>query len=842
MWDISLPRKRFYRRPWFLVPFCLFVAVGLVGGVYVLGEKAKLEAKAATFDYSRLEAMESASVIYDRNGVVLGRMFTQNRDQVKIEQLSPALLKAVVAAEDARFYQHHGVDYKGIVRAVVKNYRSGKKMQGASTLAQQLARNTFPDMLPPQEKSYQRKLLELAVAQEIEKRCSKQKILELYLNRVFFGSGFYGAEAAARGYFGKPAKDLTLSEAAMLCGLLKSPSNLSPWKNRDRCIESRNYVLQRAMEIGLITEAEREETLKLDIVVKNRRPIHQESYAADMVAQQVAQKVGRDSAVSDGYRIYTTIDSGLQKTAEKVMQEQLDAAERHEGFEGETAAKFDIEFKQHQRQTAAADAEPEARLVPEYLQGGVVVLDNSNGGILALVGGRDFAHSPYNRATSARRPAGTAFKPLVYAAAFEKGLFPGTLLKDAVMDNRQVMIGGESGILGEWGPERVDNKYEGSISARTALVKSKNAATVRLGMTVGLEATLALAKQAGIETPLRKFPATFLGSSEVTLMEMTLANTMFPNGGWRPEKPFIISKIEDKTGRVVYRAERKKVQVVKPSTAYEINTCLAEVLERGTADKTYTELGMKKFPLGGKTGTAYNFTDAWFIGYSSAVTCGVWAGFDKPRTPIYRGAFSNELALPIWAGVMKATFAAYNPKDFPPPKGIIKCEICSASGQLATDKCVEFIENKDTGEKVQRRTTYLEICTEEQAPREGCSVHGGSAGVAFIKPVVVGEIPRAVAAVDVSTVQPVPMKAPTVLGNDPYNSSQSIRNAVAMGKLNGGVAPVESSVQIPVVAPAPIAANPTEPEVRRAEPVRPMQQQAVIDTTIKLDPPPPIDF
>jgi 1A family penicillin-binding protein len=843
MWDISAPRKRFYRRPWFLVPFCLFVSVGLVGFVYGLGERAKLQAKAATFDYSRLEEMESATVIYDRNGVVLGRMFTQNRDQVKIDQLSPALLKAVVAAEDARFYQHRGVDYKGIVRAVVKNYQSGKKMQGASTLAQQLARNTFPDMLPPQEKSYQRKLLELAVAQEIEKRCTKQKILELYLNRVFFGSGFYGAEAAARGYFGKSAKDLTLSEAAMLCGLLKSPSNLSPWKNRDRCIESRNYVLQRAMEIGLITAQEREETLKQDIIVKNRRPIHQESYAADLVAQQVAQKVGRDSAVSDGYRIYTTIDSGLQKTAEKVMREQLDAVERHEGFEGQTASKFDIEFKQHQRQAAAGDAEPEARLMPEYLQGGVVVLDNSNGGILALVGGRDFAHSPYNRAISARRPPGTAFKPLVYAAAFEKGLFPGTQVKDAVMDNRQVMIGGESGILGEWGPERVDNKYEGSISARTALVKSKNAATVRLGMETGLEATLALAKQAGIETPLRKFPATFLGSSEVTLMELTLANTMFPNGGWRPEKPFIVTRIEDKSGRVVYRAERKKVQVVKPSTAHEINTCLAEVLERGTADKTYTELGVKKFPLGGKTGTAYNFTDAWFVGYSSAVTCGVWTGFDKPRTPIYRGAFSNEIALPIWAGVMKATFAAYNPKEFPEPKGMIKCEICSTSGQLATDKCVEFIENKDTGEKVKRRTTYLEICTEEQAPREGCSVHGGGGGGTFVKEVKPGETPRAELAVDVSKVQRVLMKAPTVLGNDPYNSSQSIKNAVAMGLLNGQVAPVDSSVNIPVVAAAPGDAAPVEPEVRRAEPVRPMQQQtAVIDTTIKLDPPPPIEF
>ena len=838
MWDYTRPRQRFYRRPWFLVLLGLVVAVVGAGAIFVLIEKGKLEAKAAKFDYGRLEAMESASVIYDRNGVVMGRMFTQNRDQVTVDQLSPYLLTAVVAAEDARFYQHKGVDYRGIARAMLKNWRAGRTVQGASTLAQQLARNTYPDLLPPSDRSYQRKLLELAVAREIEKRCNKRKILGLYLNRVFFGSGFYGAEAAARGYFGKKAKDLTLSESAMLCGLLKSPSNLSPWRNRQACIDSRNYVLQRAMEIGLITAEEREATLKEDIVVKNRKPTHQESYAADMVAQQVAQKVGRDSAVSDGYRIYTTIDSELQKAAEKALREQLAAIERHEGFEGQTAAKYDMDFKAHQRMAATAEGEIGTIGMPDYLQGGVVVMDNSNGGILALVGGRDFAHSPYNRATSARRPPGTAFKPLVYAAAFEKGFSPGTLLQDAVMDNRQVMIGGQTGILGEWGPERVDNKYEGGVSARTALVKSKNAATVRLGMMTGLDRLLPLAKQAGIESPLRPFPATYLGSSEVTLMEMTLANTIFPNGGWRPAKPFIITRIEDQNGKIVYQAERKKVNVIKPTTAYEINSCLAEVLERGTADRTFTELGLKKFPLGGKTGTAYNFTDAWFVGYSSAVTCGVWAGFDKPR-PIYRGAFSNEVALPIWTDVMKATFATYRPADFPPPKGIIKVELCTASGQLATDRCVEAIENRETGEKIERRTTYFEICTEEQASKIGCTVHSGVAPGSFVKAVTPGEIPRATLAMDISAVQPVVMKAPTVLGNDPYNSMQSIQNAIAMKALGGGVAPVDSSAKVPA-APAPVEA---EPEVRRAMPVQRIESGAtVIDATIKLDPPPPIEF
>jgi penicillin-binding protein 1A len=313
---------------------------------------------------------------------------------------------------------------------------------------------------------------------------------------------------------------------------------------------------------------------------------------------------------------------------------------------------------------------------------------------------------------------------------------------------------------------------------------------------------------------------------------------MFPNAGVRPDKTFIIQRIEDKGGNVVFQAKPTRRRVIKEATAYEVHTCLAEVLERGTADKTFTELGLKKFPLGGKTGTAYNFTDAWFIGYSSAVTCGVWSGFDKPQ-PIYRGAFSNEIALPIWANVMKATFATYRPKEITQPKGIIKCELCSSSGLLATDKCFEVMENKDTGEKVQRRTTFFEILSEEQAPKNGCDVHGTSVGKSFVKTIPGEEWPRAALAVDVSAVQTVALKAPTVLGEDPYNSIQAVNNVIAMKSLDGQTAPVNSAA---VVTAAPKDGE-AAPEVRRAVPTRPMEQQAAaLDTTIKLPPPPPLEF
>ncbi len=840
MWDSIAPRKPFYRRTWFLAPLAILATLAVIAVIWGVIEKAKWEARAAGFDYGKLEAMESASVIYDRNNQILGRIFIQNRDKIGIDAISPELLRAVVAAEDTRYYKHAGVDYIGIARALMKNYKAGRTRQGASTIAQQLARNSFPEELPSSDRSYKRKLMEIFVALEIEKRHDKTKILELYLNRVYFGAGLYGAEAASRGYFGKHAKDLNLPEAATLAGLLKSPNNLSPWKNRAACIEQRNSVLGRLLGTQQITQAEYDRMVGEDLVVKNRRPIHQESYALDMVAQQVIAQFGRDSAIGDGYRIYTTIDGGLQKQAEKAMRDQLDAVERHEGFEHQTYLQYEQLYRAYQRKLAtpeAADLPPLA--TPDYLQGSIVVLDNVSGAILTLVGGRDFQHSEYDRAVLSRRPPGTAFKPLVYAAAFDKGLYPGTAVQDAVIDNRLVMIGGTTGILGEWGPERVDNKYEGAISARQALVMSKNAATVRLGMMTGLDRVVPLAKQAGIDSPLRPFPATYLGSSEVTLMELTLANTLWPNLGARPEKPFIIERIEAKDGKTVFEGKSASKRVLRPTTAYEIHSCLADVLERGTADRAYTELGLKRFPLGGKTGTAYNFTDLWFVGYSSAVTCGVWVGFDKPRT-VYRGAFSNEVTLPIWANVMKATFADYKPREIGQPKGLIKCEICTASGLLATDRCVETAENKETGEKIQRRTTYHEIGTEEQIPKAGCDVHGVSSQ-SFVKVIPGAEWPRASAVVDVAAHKPVILKAPTVIGEDPYNSIQAINNVIAMRNLSGQTAPMDSTAVVP--APAPQQGETIE--VRRAEAVRPMERAGAaqaLDTTIKIDPPPPVDF
>ncbi len=833
MLDLPRPKKRWFRRWWFTIPFFTLLIAAIAGLAIFLKVKWDYEAQANDFDYTRLEAMESASVIFDRNGVQMGKIFTQNRDQVSLERLAFTLREAVVAAEDARFYEHSGVDVRGVVRALYTNWRAGMDKQGASTLTQQLARNTFPEQLPPNDRSKERKLREMFVAREIERRCSKDQILGLYLNRVYFGNGFFGAESAAKGYFGKSASEVDFSEAAMLCGLLRSPDKLSPWRNYSACLEERNRVLNRLLELKRITREQYDQAFAVEPVLKNKRSIHQDNYPADFVYQQVLKIVGRDRATSEGLRIHTTIDSVLQKKAEESLRTELNAVEQHPDFQPEdkkthrqTLADYTRIFEAANKQPADADGK---RVNPEYLQGAVVMLDNKTGGIVAMVGGRDFPHSELNRTRQVQITPGTAFKPLVYAAAFEKGMFPGTTVDDTVMDNTKVMIGGTTGTLGEWGPERADNRYEGTISARAALVKSKNGATVRLGMATGMKDVMELADAAGISSDLANYPRTYLGGSEVYPIELALSYTMFPNGGSRPSATYIIQRIEDKLGNVIFEEKPETVRVIKETTAYEVHSCLMQVLEpEGTAERANTELGLKRYPLAGKTGTGYNFTDAWFVGYSSGLTCAVWIGFDqqrgKPRPSIYRGAFGKDIALPVWAEVMKASFEKYRPVEIPQPKGIIRVEICRASGGLASPKCV--VDGIPT--------TYQEICTEEQAPKDPCPAHNGSGPQVTFNgpPAPKGVLQARVAAPQ--NLKPIALASPTVVGNDPYGSHLALERQMQLNSVGNAQAPVVTIEGIPVnTGDAPPVAIPAP---------RPIVIPPPPNTDVKLDQPEPLKF
>src|SRR5204863_143013 len=518
-------RRPWYFRPLFYIPVAILAVMALFMTVFFSSVVVDLQAQANAFALSKLEQMESASVILDRNGKIFGQIYVENRETVPYEKLAPDLINAVIAVEDAKFYEHHGYDLLGIIRAALKNVTAGHVRQGGSTITQQLARNSFS----LKERTYRRKLLEIFLAKRIEDKFSKQKILELYLNRIYFGGGMYGAEAAARGYFGKSAHDMTLAECATLAGLIKSPNRLSPWSERANSRETRDFALDRMRDLGFISREQCAAARAEKIAVGSRQNAQGQTYAVDYIRQQVIAAVGWDRAMNEGYRIHTTIDAEMQRVAEESLRTHLAEAEKHSGYSQPTYEVYANRYK-----SAKQLAVPNVSVSPDYLQGALIALDNQTAGILVLIGGRDFEHNQYDRALQARRPAGTAIKPFVYAAAFENGLFPGSLVDDSALDNRAVMIGGTTGILGEWGPESEENRYEGSITAREALVKSKNGATVRVGMTAGVDPVLQLCKTAGIKSPLRPFPATFLGSSEITLGELALAYTIFPNGGWRP--------------------------------------------------------------------------------------------------------------------------------------------------------------------------------------------------------------------------------------------------------------------------------------------------------------------
>lgn len=796
---------------------CLSIGLSLA-----LWQRSLWVEKAAALDYRKLREMESASLIFDRHGELLGRIFVQNRDQKPLSEISVNLQKAVVSAEDARFRMHNGVDYYGIGRALSRNLQAGKTRQGASTLTQQLARNSFPDALPSDDRSYRRKFLEMFVAFEIENRLKKDEILELYLNRVYFGAGFYGAEAAAQGYFGKKAADLTISEAALLAGLLRSPNHLSPWRNRRAGMESRNHVLSRMRELNAITSSQYEEALASEPEVKNRRPILMENYATDMVAAQMTKLVGQEESSSEGYRIYTTIDLGLQRQAEASLKKQLEAVEHRPEFKTRQSFEtFDALYRAWRKQITAGQDEPPPR--PEYLQGALVVLDNHTGAIRAIVGGRDARHSEFNRVTQARRAPGSAFKPFVFATAFEMGLHPFFPIQDAVMDNRKVMVGGTSGILGEWAREQTNTPYEGVIEARKALIKSKNAATVRLGMLLGddlkesVEHVAALSAAAGIQSPLRAYPASFIGSSELTLMELALAYSSFPGGGTRPSKSILIEKIEDNQGKVIFREDSYRQKVMSPGTAFQVHECLTAALEEGTGAAAFSNLALRRLPFAGKTGSTYDFADAWFVGYSSELTCGVWTGFDKTRTPIFFGAFGSEIAMPVWTEVMNASIGAYPPQPFTRPDDLRKCKVCSKSGYGLIPNCQEL---NAAGEPVVTEMEVWLTGAQTPGPADLCDVHGPKRPRRKKTPD--GSAPSKVELTfDLSAVASVVMKSPTVLGEDPYRSTEAERTARAIRnfKETGQAAPLNNKI------PLDDKAEPEATEVPRVQIVTPIQIQ-----------------
>ncbi len=776
----------FYKRTWFSVLLVLIIlgAVAALGGFLFLVQP--LRDKADTFDLKLMRDLESASIVYDRNGGEMARIFILNRRPVSISEVPTSLIDALTAQEDSRFFKHKGVDFIGLFRAAYLNLRAGGVTQGASTITQQLARQSFKLL----ERTYRRKILEAFLAARIEKNYSKTEILEMYLNKIYFGAGFYGIQAASQGYFGKDVKDLTIEESATLCGLIKSPNRLSPIRHPEASIASRNMVLGRMLEEGHISREEHAKLSQKPMVTTGLAGDPQLTYVYEEVRQEVSKLVGEDRAGIGGFQIYTTIDPVLQKAAEDSIRRRLNEVETQPQFKHQTFAQYktilnDFKSKVSSGQINPATPQPK----PEYLQGAALVMDNKDGSILAMVGGRDFTDSQFNRALSLSRPptrpVGTAFLPFVYAAAFSKPeFFPGTQLEDAPIDNKRVMIGGFTGILGEWGTEAADSKWTmAGISARESLVNSRNATTVRLGEKVGVPALKEFATQAGIKSPLKDYPSSYLGASEAYLDEMCLAYSVFPNRGQRPKEMHLIHRITDAADKVVFQIsedEENTVQAMDPIAAYQTHSCLVEALRRGTGSVATAEFGLGPYLAGGKTGTHYEFKDLWFFGYTSAITSGVWVGFDKQK-PIYEGAFSNRIALPVWSDIMNASQKDHPAGEILPPEGAERIELCRKSGMRATDFCYEKI--KDANNEVKSiRHTYFEFMRPGTVFDSYCAVHtgdglpsGASTLAAFSSQGF--DMPTHPDASKFTSVEPVQMQGLTVLGSDPYGSVQPVLRA-----------------------------------------------------------------
>jgi penicillin-binding protein 1A len=645
---------------------------------------------AQTFDMKNVGEMPERSTVYDVDGKIYSRLAGANRLKVSLSEVSPYFIAAVLAREDTRFYDHKGIDWRGVLRALTRDVVSMSAKEGASSLTMQLARNS----LPLGGRTFSRKLLEAMVALRIEREFTKQQILELYVNRIYFGSGCYGVETASQAYFGKNASKLNLSEAALLAGLIRSPNRFSPLKNPEGAAVQRAAVLDRMVALKKITSAQAEQAKKAKIVTHPKRmPQVQENYAMDAVQRALSLILTQDQMDDGGLSIYTTLDPSVQNAAQDALETQLGKIERQSNFHHPLKANY----------KSPENGEGDAAM--PYLEGAVVVIDNSSGGIRALVGGRDYAQSKFNRALApANRQVGSAFKPFVYTIAFSHGLLPGAAISD------DPIRPGEIDGAGSWSPANSDGTYGGVEPCSYGLIHSRNTMSVRVGQFAGLDAVQKVANDLGISKNVPHGPAIYIGSFETNLKDLTAAYSVFPNAGLR-KQAYIIERIDDQQHKPIYLAAHITSPGVDPGAAWMTSELMEEVLTKGTAASARS-LGFK-LPAAGKTGTTNDYKDAWFVGYTSTLTCGVWVGFDQPTTIVPHG-YGAALALPVWTQVMNKASRHYPAEPFQPTVPIQRATVCSISNQLATTGCMSAGTAYDIDLPVTR------------IPTAACQVHGGA--------------------------------------------------------------------------------------------------------------------
>lgn len=582
-----------------------------------------------TFDLAEVGHIPVSSLVIDRNGDTYTRLAGENRRTVPLSKVSPYFIRALVAREDSRFFNHLGIDPIGITRAALRNFSAGGVRQGGSTLTQQLARNSFP--LGGQ--TIHRKILEAALALRMEMVFTKEEILTHYMNRIYFGSGLFGIETASQAYFGKPAADLDLAESALLAGIVRSPNRLSPFQNSEGAIKQRNIVLQQMVEPGLITAAEADHAREeIPRFAKEKPAPPQEDWAMELLWKELETALPQDVLDGAGLRIFTTLDGHMQRAAVESVEKQLLIVESRPGYA-------------HPKKDGVADVNPQSREGTPYLQAAAMAVDNRNGAIRVLVGGRDYKASKFNRAFFAQRQVGSAAKPFVYATALAAGLDP----DEPISDNR-IQPGELPKAYGKYDPANSDDTYRGLLPARDGLILSRNTMSVRVGLRAGLDRVRETILAAGVSDNVPRFPSIFLGSFSGTLRGLTGAYAALSHEGIA-SAPFILERVENAQGRVLYR-HRSPERRVLPARASRLTAAiLREVMTRGTG--AVAESFGYRGRGAGKTGTTNDYRDAWFLGFDSRTTCGVWVGFDQPRRIVDRG-YGATLALPIWVNIMNA--------------------------------------------------------------------------------------------------------------------------------------------------------------------------------------------
>ncbi len=759
--------------------------------------------------------LNAYSIVYSEDDEVVGKFLLENRIPIPYERIPKTLIDAFVAAEDAEFFKHKGIDFKGIARATIKNVMAGKIVQGGSTITQQVTKMFF---LTP-KRSLLRKLKEVAYAFALERALSKEEILSLYLNNIYLGNGAYGVEAAADSYFNKRTEQLNLAEMAMIAGLVKAPSRYSPVNNLRRAKDRQLYVLNRMTELGFISQDEKEKALKTPLRIQSRESAYfsKAPYFTEFIRQLVERKYGKEKLYQEGLRIYTTLDLSLQKAAERTVEWGLRELDKRQGFRGPIQTLTQKELKALQtgkrgapnplvqnqiyegiilskddskksftvwvedrkgilpyseamwalRIKPTSTFKPQKAKSPGHLlnpgdvvhvrvkelpskkeqlpilsleqdplvQGALLCLDPKTGYVKAMVGGRDFSESQFNRALYSRRQPGSAFKPIIYAAALEKGYTPSTILLDSPVEYENY----DEGTY--WAPKNYDKSFLGPITFRNALAHSRNVVTVKILEDIGIGYVLKFIKRLGIESPIKRDLSVALGTSGVTMLELAQAFAVFANGGERI-KPIFIKKIVTLKGEVLEEnypyvefEEREEEEeeggassspqlrerVISPQHAFIMTHLLQGVVQHGTGQRAK----VLNRPIAGKTGTSSDYADAWFVGYTPSLLTAVWVGFDE-KMSIGKDETGARAALPIWIAFMSKALGDTPIEEFKVPPGIVLKRVDLETGLPTQGETREtiveaFIEGTLPEEWETKRASPSGSSTGETVPTDGPS-------------------------------------------------------------------------------------------------------------------------